>query len=241
MKSDFKRHFPLEEAYTFLFNKGLEHEKDEIAYSTDKYKSYRSTIKRAKIIVLVKQKGLLVEFCQSIWPDGLTKKGEQRLKFLEKLIERAKASQEDGTEVDEEEASDEETAFAYELDLQNYILKNLSKIEKGLKLYDKDGVTGEQFPISGTGRKIDILAEDINNVPVVIELKVSRGHERVIGQLLYYQSMIKSIFKTNKVRGIIIAKELSDELKAACQYLDEIELFEYQLSFTLGKYNKDGK
>ena len=70
---------------------------------------------------------------------------------------------------------------------------------------------------------------------VVIELKVSRGYEKVVGQTLFYQSSIKTIFKQNKVRAIIIAREITSELKTATNFLSDFELFEYELSLTLNK------
>jgi hypothetical protein len=40
------------------------------------------------------------------------------------------------------------------------------------------------------GRFIDILAVDENNDYLVVELKVSRGYDRVIGQLLRYMAWV---------------------------------------------------
>ena len=48
--------------------------------------------------------------------------------------------------------------FAYERDLQNYLAKNLHRIEPGLRLYEEEGISGVQFPAGG--RLIDILAVD---------------------------------------------------------------------------------
>jgi hypothetical protein len=74
----------------------------------------------------------------------------------------------------EEDAEPEGSAeFAYEADLRNYLAKNLSIIETGLRLYQDEGVTGVEFPVGG--RFIDILAVDAKGAFVVIELKVSRG------------------------------------------------------------------
>ena len=87
----------------------------------------------------------------------------------------------------------------------------------------------------GTSRRIDILAIDVQGKFVVIELKVSRGYERVVGQILFYQSSIKTIFKQDKVRAVIIAREILPEIKTATEYLTDFELFEYQLSVTLNK------
>jgi len=136
---------------------------------------------------------------------------------------------------EDDEIAREESEFAYEKDLQKYLIKNLSVIEKGLKLYQANGVDGEEFYVPGTSRRIDILAVDKQNKFVVIELKVSRGYEKVVGQTLFYQSSIKTIFNQDKVRAIIIGREITSELKTATHFLPDFELFEYQLSLTLNK------
>jgi len=69
----------------------------------------------------------------------------------------------------------------------------------------------------------------------VIELKISRGYERVVGQLLRYISWIKKFHAepNQNVRGIIVGREISNDLLLACDGLSKIELFEYELSITL--------
>jgi len=132
---------------------------------------------------------------------------------------------------DQEDVSDNE--FAYEKDLQNFLAKNLNLIEDGLSLYQEDDIPGIEFPVGG--RFIDILALDKNNNYVVIELKVSRGYDRVIGQILRYMAWIEKnqIEKGQKVRGIIIAKEISEDLILACSKISDVQLFEYELSVKL--------
>lgn len=39
--------------------------------------------------------------------------------------------------------------FAYETDLRNYLAKNLSLLEPGLKLYEDEGISGIEFPAGG--------------------------------------------------------------------------------------------
>lgn len=235
---EYIRNFPFDAAYEFLSQNGLSEEGDEIRNSSDRFKSYKGTLRRAKIIVLVRDNNLLTNFCNSVWPSGLTDKGKSRIRFFENLVERFNEEQEGTTSEDEEDTDilTEENEFAYENDLRNYLVRNLSIIEKGLKLYEtQDGKSGEEYTIPGTSRRIDILATDTQNNFVVIELKVSRGHEKVVGQALYYQSMIRNIFKQDKVRIIIIAREISSELKAATQFLTDIHLYEYQLSFAVSR------
>ncbi len=234
---EYKRNFSLYESYDFLSQNGLDQESSEIKNSSDKFKSYTSTLRRAKIIVLVRDKKLLNSFCNTVWPPGLTEKGKSRISFFENLVERFNADQEGTIDEDEEnEIATEENEFAYENDLRNYLVRNLSVIEKGLRIYEtQDGTTGAEFFIPGTLRRIDILALDNQNKFVVIELKVSRGYQKVVGQTLYYQSMIKSNYNQDRVRAIIIAREITPELKAATLYLPDFELFEYQLSLTLNR------
>jgi hypothetical protein len=131
---EYSRNFPFNDAYNFLSQNGLAQESAEIKNSSDKFKSYSSTLRRAKIIVLVREKKLLDNFCSSVWPSGLTDKGKSRIRFLENLVDRFNSDQEGTTSEDEEEGEivTEENEFAYENDLRNYLVRNLSVIEKGL-------------------------------------------------------------------------------------------------------------
>ena len=128
--------------------------------------------------------------------------------------------------------------FAYEKDLQNFLAKNLNLIEYGLTLYQEEGISGIEFPVGN--RAIDILALDSNKNYVVIELKVSRGYDRVVGQILRYMAWIRK-YQTEvnqKVRGIIIAREITEDLILACSETQNVELFEYSLSVSLKKIEK---
>lgn len=148
----------------------------------------------------------------------------------------AKSAQEKVIEAAEAQSPSE---FAYESDLRDYLAKNLPHIEPGLQLYQDEGITGVEFPVGG--RYIDILAVDSEKRLVVIELKVSKGYDRVIGQLLRYMAWIqKNQAETGQgVRGVIAAREISEDLKLACSYLPNVSLFEYELSVTLQKISID--
>jgi len=151
----------------------------------------------------------------------------------------------EGSSNDHEENLDEITeelsqqrGFAYESDLRDFLAKNLVIIEPGLRLYQDEGISGIEFPVGG--RFIDVLAIDKYNNYVVIELKVSKGYDRVIGQLLRYMAWIEKnqAEPGQKVRGIIIAREISDDLHLATSKILDVELFEYDLSVSLRKVNK---
>jgi RecB family endonuclease NucS len=125
--------------------------------------------------------------------------------------------------------------FAYETDLRNFLSKNLNLIESGLSLYNDEGINGIEFP--ACGRFIDLLAVSIENDLVVIELKVSRGYDRVVGQLLRYVGWIKENLAEGdqRVRGVIVARSISEDLQLACGGLPDISLFEYELSVQLSR------
>jgi len=144
---------------------------------------------------------------------------------------------EDEVEAIQEAGSNGE--FAYEADLRNYLSKNLSLLEPSLKLFEDEGVTGIEFPVGG--RYIDILAVDSSGNFVVIELKVSKGYDRVVGQLMRYVAWIKENLadEAQRVRGVIIARNISNDLKLACSLVPEIGLFEYELSLSLRRINSE--
>jgi RecB family endonuclease NucS len=102
-----------------------------------------------------------------------------------------------------------------------------------LKLYQDEGITGVEFPVGG--RFIDILAVDAKGTLVVVELKVSRGYDRVVGQLMRYMAWIRDnqAEPGQQVRGIIVAREISKDLLLACSLLSGVALFEYELSLEL--------
>src|SRR6185312_12904819 len=122
--------------------------------------------------------------------------------------------------------------FAYEKHLQDYLVKNLASLEPGLRLYEEEGFSGAEFPVGG--RYIDVLAVDAKGDFVVIELKVSRGYDRTIGQILRYMGWVQqNIAGDKRVRGIIVASEITEDLKLAASRVSDIKLVEYEISFRL--------
>ena len=123
--------------------------------------------------------------------------------------------------------------FAYEHILRDYCAHHLSAVETDLSLYDKDNSSGIEFPAGG--RFIDILAVDPSGGFVVFEFKLSRGHERVVGQLLRYMGWVRQHLATSgqQVRGIIIARHITEDLRLATAGQANIKLIEYKLSISL--------
>ena len=136
------------------------------------------------------------------------------------------------TEEPQELLQEASSEFAYEHDLRDYLARNLHLVDPSLRLYKDEGISGVEFPVGG--RFIDILATDETGY-VVIELKVSKGYDRVVGQLLRYVSWIKKNHAEpgQSVRGVIVAKQISDDLRLACAEIPSVLLYEYELSVSI--------
>lgn len=121
----------------------------------------------------------------------------------------------------------------FECDLRNYLAKNLSKIEDGLTLIEKEYNTGTSAGI------MDLFCKDSKGNYIVIELKKYSEEDKVIGQILRYIGWIKQNKKTDEkninVRGIIIVNKPNEKLDYAiipvnnfikiCYYKTSIEIF----------------
>lgn len=111
-----------------------------------------------------------------------------------------------------------------EKELEFYIMNNLEKIEPGLKLIQN------QFQIKNA--YIDILARDINNNHVIIELKIKQD-ERLLWQSIYYPMQFSKEHpnKKNKIRMITICPKYDSWLLEPLKTIKDIEIFSYDLSF----------
>ncbi len=128
------------------------------------------------------------------------------------------------------------STFALEAHLRDYLARNLFTLEKGLELWSQNPPSVE-FPIDN--RRIDLLAKDANGVPVVIELKLSKSYDRVIGQALLYQGLVSKHLGIKRVRIILVAGEVSKELKIACERLNDVTLFEYAITMETRKISSE--
>lgn len=226
---------PLRLAWPFLEANGLATEAAEIRTSTERLGCYVTTLKRAKVLALLRQKDLLDKFIASNWQLAKTPEGKKNLHRYAQLYLRYQAegagpiSSDDTTTEAETEAG---TKFALEEQLRDYLAKNLAILEPGLSPWPVEAGAAVEFAVDeeGPSRRIDILAKDSAGLPVVIELKVSRGHEKTIGQALYYRARIKQRFHAERVRIFIVAAEISPELRATAPEVSDVLLFEYSLA-----------
>lgn len=127
--------------------------------------------------------------------------------------------------------------FPFETHLRDFITKNISQINIGgkpLRLYvDDNGVEGIEYRTS-VGR-IDILAMDENEDFVVLELKLSRGIDTTVGQLLRYMGWLRSEYPDKKVSGVIVAENFDEKIKYAVKVVPNVTLFRYQINFSLSQ------
>lgn len=142
-----------------------------------------------------------------------------------------------GENVGELEDNDEAGAsFSLEYQLRDFIAQNLGVIPiagQRLRLFvDPTGRDGIEFP-TGVG-PIDILANNDSGDFFVFELKRARSPDHAIGQLLRYMGWIKqTIGRQHEVRGIIVAKKITQNLQYAVTVIPNVSLFEYEVSFQL--------
>jgi hypothetical protein len=138
-----------------------------------------------------------------------------------------------------DETADGETnslLFPIEAHLRDFLIANLTTVRDfRLSLFtDDENRIGKEYP-TDVG-PIDILAVDEAGDFYVFELKLSRGPDRALGQLLRYMGWVQKHLAGNKeVRGIIVASKMDTKLRYAVTKTPDVSLYEYQLRFDLTK------
>ncbi|WFD09779.1 endonuclease NucS domain-containing protein [Tepidibacter hydrothermalis] len=129
-----------------------------------------------------------------------------------------------------------EYTFPFEKHLRDFIVQNLDTIKfrgKTLNLYVDDNETDGVEYRTGVGI-IDVLAVDEEGNFVIFELKLSRGNDATLGQVLRYMGWVEThISNGKKVSGIIVAKSIDEKLKYAVSQIKNVSLFEYEIDFKI--------
>jgi len=126
--------------------------------------------------------------------------------------------------------------FPIEAHLRDFLIQNLTTVKDyKLKLFvDSNNRDGKEYPT--TVGPIDILTTDDNGNFIVFELKLSRGVDKALGQLLRYMGWIKkNLANDKKVKGIIVANKMDEKIKYAVTMTPDVTLYEYEMKFDLTK------
>jgi hypothetical protein len=131
--------------------------------------------------------------------------------------------------------------FYMEKQLEDFIIANWDKTQLGSKydlIYEDGELLSQQFR-TDIG-PIDILARDKKSKNyVVIELKRNQTSDDTVGQLARYMGWIKKHKNDQDVRGIIVAGQFDKKLSYATTMVPNIEVFLYEVSFSLKEHNLD--
>lgn len=126
--------------------------------------------------------------------------------------------------------------FAMESHLRDYLAQNLNRIQglpTQLDLYRDDSDMPAVEYRTSVGY-IDILAKGADGAFYVLELKLARGSDAVIGQILRYMGWVRTnLAKGSPVYGVVVASGVSEKLKYAASEVPGILLMEYELNFSL--------
>jgi len=238
MSDEQTRTLSLKAAYDFGTARGLEREANDIRNMVIEWdSSYTSSLRRGYIVSLFEKHGIFEDFKKACWLFGNTPTGAtMRRRFLRIKADyegflAGRSPEPTADDVTEESYPERAREFALEAHLRDFLARNLDRIEPGLRIYasgDRDGV---EFPIDG-GR-IDLLVVDRNGKYVVIELKVSQGRNKTLGQLLYYMGWVDQKMGQAPCRGFIIASEITEELSVAVARVPGITLARYRMSFSI--------
>ncbi len=103
---------------------------------------------------------------------------------------------------------------------------------KKLKIYRRPGIYGRQF-ILPTGKRLDLLAEDLEGTLYIIELKKDSGYDDAYVQTAEYLDWFEKNWNEKvNVKGIICLNNPSMDLIKKVHADDRMSIFEYKISYT---------
>jgi hypothetical protein len=225
--------FPIQQARSFLQQRGIEFDDRDVEV-VDALSQHDRSVRKGYLVKKLEDLGLFDEFIEKVWPLGSTPDGQKRLERYRRLRDQNEGvSQEEEEEIAEQEFSPE-SRFRIEAHLRDTLALDLSAIEPGLSLYRNEQQGGVEFSIS-TGGRIDILAVDKSGKYVVVELKLDEGKYKTLGQLMYYMGWVDQHMGLGPCRGIIVAREITDELRLSVSRAPGVSLYEYEMKLSLRK------
>jgi restriction system protein len=124
---------------------------------------------------------------------------------------------------------EETVSFVMEKYLEEFLVKNWDKTV----LAESWDFVDSQVQ-SEVGR-LDILAKSKDDqTMLVVELKLNRASDQVLGQVQRYMGWVKSELEPDKeVRGLIIGDQLDSRLEYALSVVDNVSFMRYEMDFRL--------
>jgi hypothetical protein len=233
--------FRLSEAIDFARGHGLGPEASQIAAMAIHPSISRPwAVRRACFIELFEARGLIESFAAQYWTERSSPQGEA---WRQAQFDLKQRNEPDGPEPPGEDVDDDtdlggdvlplpgDVPLSLERDMERSLLQDLAQLENGLRLYNFNGRTGDQFDTGVVGR-LDVLAIDGRSNLVVIELKAGRADDRVCGQILRYMGWVRThVANGQNVRGIIVANDFTESLKFAARAMSDVALKKYRVRF----------
>ena len=175
-----------------------------------------------------------VVFCR----DDKTITEEELLQELKEIVNFFKECL--NIELKDEKSSMSTGLFYMEQQLEDFIIENWNETEFGKDydlIYEEGDLKSQQY-MTDIGR-IDILAIDKKKGNyVVIELKRNQTSDDTVGQILRYMGWIQEKKGDENVKGIIVAGKFDEKLYYAQKRAKDIEIFTYEVNFSLKEYKK---
>jgi endonuclease NucS-like protein len=239
--------FKIGDAYMFAAAHGLQSDASQIR-SMRVHPSIPKphVVRKGALVELFEKRGLIDQFITAHWPLRGSDAGGRRYssyldqKTLNEQLLSGQAPDEDSldTAFEQETAvTNDESSFALEAQLRDFIVANLGRIPpisgSRLSLFtDASGRRGVEYP-TDVGF-IDILTVDETGNFFVFELKLERGPDRALGQLARYMGWVKmNLARETGVGGVIVAKSIDEKLRYAVCVMANVTLLEYEIEFRL--------
>lgn len=129
--------------------------------------------------------------------------------------------------------------FALESHLQEFLVQNWPQTDLGRQydIYQENGELVGNHLRTDTG-ELDILAiSKDRKTLLVVELKMGRASDQVVGQTLRYMGFVQDELAEDDqtVRGAIIALEDDQRIRRALRMAQGIDFYRYEISFKLVK------
>jgi endonuclease len=165
---------------------------------------------------------------QGLWEIAVSSDGALVVRVAQEAIAQPEASP--------AAFDDQQSAFALESHLRDYLARNLPSIGDfgaPLTVYtSEDGRDGVEFQ-TDVG-PIDILATSPAGDFYVFELKLGRGADAALGQILRYMGWVdRHLSGEHKVFGVVLAADISEKLRYAATQVSQVRLMEYELRFAV--------